>query len=230
MIYKNQKKIPSIHFVNDDYKNQIEVIKRIENVVCVTDPPFNIGYHYGTYKDNMDENEYYAMLVNLVKCFPSVIIHYPEELHKLSMLAECVPKKVVAWVYNSNTSKQHRDIAWYGLTPSFKNAWQPYKNPSDKRIKQRIANGSRGGRMYDWWNVNQVKNVNKEKTAHPCQMPIEVMKNIISTLPEESIVFDPFMGSGTTALACIELGYDFIGCEIDEKYYEIAKKRINANL
>lgn len=59
-------------------------------------------------------------------------------------------------------------------------------------------------------------------------MPLEVMKNIISTLPEESIVFDPFMGSGTTALACIELGYDFIGCEIDTEYYEVAKARINA--
>jgi DNA modification methylase len=81
--------------------------------------------------------------------------------------------------------------------------------------------------MYDWWNVNQVKNVSKDKTKHPCQMPLEVMKNIISTLPENKIVFDPFMGSGPTALACIELGYDFIGCEINEEYYEIAKSRIN---
>lgn len=80
--------------------------------------------------------------------------------------------------------------------------------------------------MYDWWNVNQVKNVSKEKTKHPCQMPLEIMKNIVSTLPAGSIVFDPFMGSGTTAQACIDLGYDFIGCEIDKDYYEIAKKRI----
>lgn len=83
--------------------------------------------------------------------------------------------------------------------------------------------------MYDWWNVNQVKNVSKDKTAHPCQMPLEIMKNIVSTLPQDSIVFDPFLGSGTTALACIDLGYDFIGCEINTDYYEIAKQRINAN-
>lgn len=82
--------------------------------------------------------------------------------------------------------------------------------------------------MYDWWNVNQVKNVSKCKSSHPCQMPLEVMKNIIATLPENSTVFDPFMGSGTTALACIDLGYDFIGCEIDKEYYDIAKQRINA--
>lgn len=59
-------------------------------------------------------------------------------------------------------------------------------------------------------------------------MPLEVMKNIVAMLPINSIIFDPFMGSGTTALACIELGYDFIGCEIDPEYYEIAKERINA--
>ena len=81
--------------------------------------------------------------------------------------------------------------------------------------------------MYDWWNVNQVKNVSKDKTKHPCQMPLEVMKNIISTLPENSIIYDPFMGSGTTAMACIDLGYDFIGYEIDKEYYEVAKERIN---
>ena len=80
--------------------------------------------------------------------------------------------------------------------------------------------------MYDWWNVNQVKNVSKDKTGHPCQMPVEVMKNIISTLPEGVTVFDPFCGSGTTGVGCVELGYDFVGCEISEQYYRIAQERI----
>lgn len=207
---------------------EIESVSEIHNVIVVTDPPFNIGYHYRTYKDRMGEQEYYRMICDIVSVFPSVIIHYPEALHKISIASKIVPEKVVSWVYNSNTAKQHRDIAWYGIKPSFTNAWQEYKNPNDKRIKERIAKGSKGGRMYDWWNVNQVKNVSKDKTAHPCQMPVEVMKNIICTLPEDSVIFDPFMGTGTTAMACIDLGYDFIGCEIDTEYYNIAKKRINA--
>ena len=81
--------------------------------------------------------------------------------------------------------------------------------------------------MYDWWNVNQVKNVSKDKTNHPCQMPLEVMKNIVSTLPDNTTIFDCFMGSGTTAIACNELGYDFIGTEIDIEYFNIAKDRVN---
>lgn len=77
--------------------------------------------------------------------------------------------------------------------------------------------------------MNQVKNKSKQKTMHPCQMPVEVMKNIVGLLPKDSIIVDPFMGSGTTAVACIDLGYDFIGIEIDKEYYNIAKKRINAS-
>ena len=227
-IYREQIKKPHIHLINDDFKNQIDSIKVMQNVVVVTDPPFNIGYHYNEYKDSMSDKDYYKMLKDIVNNFPCVFIHYPEALHRLSIETGIVPEKVVSWVYNSNTAKQHRDIAWYKIKPNFKNTLQPYKNPDDKRIKERIAMGILGGRMYDWWNVNQVKNVSKDKTKHPCQMPIEVMKNIISTLPYHSVVFDPFSGSGTTALACIELGYDFIGCEINSEYYNISKERINA--
>ena len=60
-------------------------------------------------------------------------------------------------------------------------------------------------------------------------MPLEVMKNIVGMLPQNSLIIDPFMGSGTTALACIELGYDFVGIEIDKTYYDLSKERINAN-
>ena len=228
MIYKQQLKKPNIRFINADFRKEIENIKHLPNIIVVTDPPFNIGYHYNKYNDNMNDGDYWKMLSGIVKSFPSVIIHYPEQLHQLTLTTGILPKKVVAWVYNSNTAKQHRDIGWYGIKPNMKNAFQPYKNPNDKRIKERIAKGSLGGRMYDWWEVNQVKNVSREKTKHPCQMPVEVMKNIVSTLPENSIVFDPFMGTGTTAIACIELGYDFIGCEIDTDYYNIAKEGINA--
>ena len=112
------------------------------------------------------------------------------------------------------------------MSPNFNQVRQPYKNPNDKRIKQRIADGKTGAKLYDWWNINQVKNVSKDKTAHPCQMPLEVMKNIIGILPPEATIIDPFMGSGTTGLACKEFGRNFIGIELDEKYFSIAKERL----
>ena len=199
-----------------------------KKAIIVSDPPFNIGYHYGTYKDNKDEDEYYSWLDEIISGFPAVIIHYPEALYKLSFKIGRFPDKVVSWIYNSNTAKQHRDVAFFGVKPDFTQVRQPYKNPTDKRIKERIARGCRGGRLYDWWNINQIKNVNRDKTAHPCQMPLEVMNNIIGILPknENTVIIDPFMGSGTTGMACKKYGVDFIGIEIDKSYFEIAKERI----
>ena len=174
----------------------------------------------------MQVDSYYEMLSDLLDIAPCVFIHYPESLYELTARSGKVPKKVVSWVYNSNTARQHRDIAFYGVSPDFNQVRQPYKNPNDKRIKQRIVNGKTGAKLYDWWNINQVKNVSKDKTAHPCQMPLEVMKNIIGILPIDATIIDPFMGSGTTGLACKELGRNFIGIEIDEKYFKIAKERL----
>ena len=190
------------------------------NIIIVTDPPFNINYKYNTYKDNMEEDEYYEMLDFYFHDLPCVIIHYPEQLYKLAFQIGKFPQKVVSWVYNSNTGKQHRDIAFFEVKPNFNQVKQPYKNPNDKRIKERIARGCIGAKLYDWWEINQVKNVSKEKTAHPCQMPLEVMKRIVGILPDDCLIIDPFMGAGTTGVAVLEMNKEqnvdrgFIGIEI----------------
>ena len=209
--------------INADYKT-VDIPK---DAIIVIDPPFNIGYHYRSYEDKVKEDLYYDELAKLIKDRKAVVIHYPEALHKLSIKLGYAPTRVVSWVYNSNTGRQHRDIAFYDIKPNFKQVIQPYKNPTDKRIKERIARGILGGGLYDWFNINQVKNVSKKEITHPCVMPVEVMKNIVGILPKGSLIVDCFMGSGTTGIACKQLGYDFIGIEIDPVYYEEAQKRIN---
>lgn len=162
----------------------------------------------------------------------SVVIHYPEALHELSQWLGVIPERVVSWVYPSNTPRQHRDIAFYGIKPDFNKVKQPYKNLNDKRIKERIANGCTGARIYDWWQINQVKNTSIEKTEHPCQMPLEVMERIIGVLPDEITIIDPFMGSGTTGVAVANMNKkqnanrSFVGIELDKSYYELSEKRI----
>ena len=59
-------------------------------------------------------------------------------------------------------------------------------------------------------------------------MPLEVMKRIIGVLPDGYTILDPFMGSGTTGVACKLMNRDFIGIEIDPFYFDIAQKRINS--
>lgn len=203
-----------------------QVISDCDNPIIVSDPPFNIGYKYDKYKDKMNDDDYYTFMGEVFGMCPSVIIHYPESLYKIAFQIGMFPERVVSWVYNSNTAKQHRDIAFFGVKPNFNKVRQPYKNPNDKRIQKRIAEGKTGAKLYDWWNINQVKNVSKVKTNHPCQMPLEVMTNIIGILPDDATIIDPFMGSGTTGVACKKLGRDFIGIEMSQDYFDIAKNRI----
>lgn len=194
----------------------------------VTDPPFNVGYHYSQYKDNMKEDEYYKWLCAIFNGYSCVVVHYPENLYKLAFHMEEFPDSVVSWVYNSNTARQHRDIAFFNVKPDFTKVKMPYKNPTDKRISQRIAEG-KGARMYDWMYIDQVKNVSKSPMhgmVHPCEMPLEVMRRIVGVLPEGMVIVDPFLGSGTTVLAAIANHRHYVGFEIDPAYFSIAKERI----
>lgn len=198
-----------------------------DGCIIVTDPPFNVGYGYRSYHDRMPEADYLAWLAGILGDGPCVVVHYPDMLHKLSIQLGRAPERVVSWVYNSNTAKQHRDIAFYGVAPDFRKVKQPYKNPNDKRVRKLIEQG-KGARLYDWWDVNQVKNVSREKTGHPCQMPLEVMERVIGILPDDAVIVDPFCGSGTTGVACAMLGRSFVGIEMDEEYASIARERIAA--
>jgi len=70
--------------------------------------------------------------------------------------------------------------------------------------------------------------VKVDNRTHPAEKPIELLSAIINKSSiENDTILDPFMGSGTTGVACKELGRNFIGIEIEPKYFEIAQRRIN---
>ena len=195
--------------------------------ITITDPPYNQGYAYNNYKDKLSKKDYIELLSKIPT--PCVIIHYPEET--INLLPKAIKEnceQVVCWVYNSNTGKQSRIISWWGCKPNFKKVTQPYKNLNDKRIQKRIAEGKTGAKLYDWWNINQVKNVSKEKTEHPCQIPEKVIENIIlTTVSKDDLIIDVFAGSGTTGIVAEKLGYKSIMYEIDRDYCKIIEKRKN---
>lgn len=120
----------------DSFEALRDIANECERPVIVTDPPFNIGYHYGRYRDRVDDGEYFASLAEMFSEYPSVVVHYPEALHRLSMEMGAAPIRVVSWVYPSNTRRQHRDIAFWGVEPDFTLVRRPYRNPNDKRVKE----------------------------------------------------------------------------------------------
>ena len=67
-------------------------------------------------------------------------------------------------------------------------------------------------------------------SAHPTQKPVEVMAWCLGFLPDARTILDPFMGSGTTGVACVQLGRKFIGIELEPRYFDIACRRISDEL
>jgi DNA modification methylase len=200
-----------------------EVLADLEGVV-VTDPPFNVGYHYEGYNDKLPEAEYLDLMKAALR-LPSAVIHYPEDIFRIATSIGAHPTKCASWVYHANTPKQWRMVAWFGVEPDFRRVRQPYKNPGDKRIQALMAKGSEGSALYDWWQVDQVKNISGDKVFHPCQMPLGVMRNIVGVTPAE-VIIDPFMGSGSTLRAAKDLGRRAIGIELSEAYCEQAARRM----
>jgi site-specific DNA-methyltransferase (adenine-specific)/modification methylase len=76
------------------------------------------------------------------------------------------------------------------------------------------------------WRWNGMIRQGNEERYHPTQKPLEVMKWVIELCPKSETILDPFMGSGTTGVAAIQLGRKFIGIEREPKYFDIACKRI----
>ena len=67
----------------------------------------------------------------------------------------------------------------------------------------------------------------KERTEHPTQKPLILMQELLNIHTNKyDVVLDPFMGSGSTGVACKSLNREFIGIELDEKYFSIARDRI----
>jgi DNA modification methylase len=99
-----------------------------------------------------------------------------------------------------------------------------YKNKSESTTV------NTGGRYpVDVLDVPTVGGFSPEKVGHPTQKPLELIEWLIKTYTNKGdLVFDPFMGSGTTGVACRQLGRRFIGIEKDRGFYEMAKKRIES--
>ena len=107
---------------------------------------------------------------------------------------------------------------------------------------------AKGGAMGSWWRNNHEwicaftkgkprplphcsffntwKGIKPQGGEHPSEKPLALISYLVETVPEGGTILDPFMGSGTTGVASVESGKKFIGIEINEKYFDIACKRI----
>ena len=124
---------------------------------------------------------------------------------------DLIPYRSSCWIFwdkdNAESFFADGELAW----TSFSTALRIYK--------------------FRWHGMIQQDMANKEERFHPTQKPVELFKDIIRDYGVKNghkLIFDPFMGSGTTAVACKSLGIDFVGCELEPDYVAIANKRLEA--
>lgn len=233
-----------IKFYLDDFR-EVLPLKNIQTVIV--DPPYNINFNYGkNFKDNINPEEYKALMFDVLdlsykstkKDSSMFLINYPEiiaELFQTIKLTKWNIHQWISWVYPSNIGHSsrkfttaHRSILW--LTKDEPKIYmdrvtQPYKNPTDKRVKKLIESGKTGTNLYNWWVINLVKNVSKDKESYVNQIPREVLRRLIlATTDKRNIVLDPMCGTGSTLLAARDEGRSGIGIDINSDLKKIWKK------
>ncbi len=240
------------HVFNEDV---MQVLKRLPDNSIDTiygDPDYNVGINYAGKNYTQKWDEYIAWYVDLTKECMRILkptgnlfmLNYPKQNAWLRVKylddAACAVHDYV-WVYNTNVGHSrkkfttaHRSILHATKTKNnrfFKeNVVQPYKNPTDKRIRQRIAAGHKGRMPYSWFYFDLVKNVSKDKTFHAAQIPLPLVEMLIKASTQKGDdVFILFGGSGSELVLCQQLERNFISCEIHPEYYQMILDRLNNN-
>lgn len=227
---------------NDDCFNILSTLSNIDLVV--TDPPylyetdeFKVGAG-GTVNTSMRLDASLTQLndVNLIKSydiekFGKIMFDIQEDLN---LYLWCNKAQIPLYFdfYVTKNKCKFDIICWHKT-----NALPTYANKylTDTEYLLYFHNGK--GRCYPQnyedaktFYLAPINHKDKKTFNHPTIKPLDItMKIIRNSSKEEQTVLDPFMGSGTTGVACKKLNRNFIGIEINEKYYNLAKNRIESN-
>lgn len=250
---KKIKYRPIEEFENQVFNEDIfKLLDRLppKSIDCIfSDPDYNVGIKYNTKSYTIKYEAYIKWYIQLAKKSLRVLkdtgnlffINYPQQNSYLRVKyldKACYDVLDYSWVYNSNvgqTSRRfttaHRSVLHCTKSKDnnfYKdNVAQPYKNPTDRRILENIANGSLGCMPYSWFYFDLVKNVSKEKTMHACQIPQKLSELLIKSCTQENdTVLIHFGGSGAEIDVCRRNRRKFIAAELDTEYFNLINDRI----
>ncbi len=202
-----------------DCREILPTLPKVDAVI--TDPPYGIGEHGGKRRygpasasRGFASSKDYEQLnwdnePPDAQCFATVISMAP-----VSMI----------WGANHFASKLPREI----LDSPFWLVWHKKGGDKSSFADCELAWTNIPGAVryfrHDWVGFGAINS--GEKRLHPTQKPVRVMEWCMGFVPEAQNVTDPFMGSGTTGVACVRLGKSFVGIEREPKYFDIACRRI----
>ena len=238
--------------INDDVMAVLQDLPDSCIDMIYGDPDYNIGVSYNGRTFTSSWDEYIEWYISLARESLRVLrdngnlffINYPKQNAHLRVKfldQHAWDVQDYVWVYNTNVGHSsrrfttaHRSILH--ATKSKHNKFykeqvaQPYQNPTDRRIRERIRQGHTGRMPYSWLNFNLVKNVSQQKANHPCQIPEDLSELLIKscTVPGDTI-FVLFGGSGSEVIQSQKFGLSFITCEMQPYYCDIIESRLRNN-
>ena len=232
----------------------LQLLREIpDNSVDMTfaDPPFNLKKKYNSYYDRLEVKVYMDWceqwirhMVRITKPTGAIFIHnIPKWLtfyvHILNEYAHF--KHWISW--NAPTSPMGKSLqpAHYGILFYVKEPRQhkmyEIRMPHERERKSTYLRKDYGGKKSGlhpfgplvsdvWSDIHRIKHT-KYRDQHPCQLPIPLIERLILMVTDEhDVILDPFIGTGTTAIAAKKLGRKYIGFEQDQKYTHISKQHL----
>ena len=231
----------------------LEVMRKIpDNSAAVTfaDPPFNLKKKYKSYYDKHEVEEYLSWckewlneIVRITKPTGSIFVHnipkwliyFGSYLNEIAIFRHWIAWDAMGAPLGKTLLPNHYGILYYVKSDEFKFY--------DIRILHKRCRfchyilqdyGGKKSQMHQfgpltsdvWTDIHRIRH-KKRRDEHPCQLPIHLLERLLLMSSDEGdIIFDPFMGTGTTAIAAKKLGRKFMGIDIDTTYVEMTNKKL----
>ena len=223
--------------------------------LILADPPYGLGKDYGNDSDMRSGEDFLAwtrswLELAIPKLKPSGSLYifctwqYAPEIFcflktHLTMVNEIIWDRRVPSMGGTTRrfTSVHDNIGFFAVSKDYYFDLDPVRIPYDavtkKARSRKLFEGSKwlelGYNPKDVWSVSRLHRQHAERVDHPTQKPLEIVERmVLASCPPGGRVLDPFMGSGTTAVACARQRREFVGYEINESYCAIARERVSA--
>jgi site-specific DNA-methyltransferase (adenine-specific) len=239
------------HIILGDCLSSIKKIPNGSIDVTFADPPFNLKKSYNSYNDKRNVEEYLSWckewlkeMVRVTKPTGSIFVHnipkwliyFASYLNGIAIFRHWIAWDAMGTPLGKTLLPTHYGILYYVKSKDYK-----FYDIRSLHKRCRTCNyilkdyGGKKDQMHQfgpivsdvWTDIHRIRH-KKRRDEHPCQLPVPLLERLLlMTTDENDIVLDPFIGAGTTAIAAKKLGRRYIGLDIDPKYVEITKKKLN---
>jgi site-specific DNA-methyltransferase (adenine-specific) len=238
---------------NEDFLEGVSKIADQSIDLVIADPPYGLGKDYGNESDKIYGNDliewtcaWLKLVIPKIKDTGSLYIfatwQYSPEIFSF-LKKHMVMNNEIIWDRRVPSmggttrkfSSVHDNIGFFSKTSKYYFDLDPIRIPYDEETKKARSRSIFVGKKWlevgynpkDVWAISRLHRIHSEREDHPTQKPLELIERMVkSTCPPGGTILDPFAGSGTTIDAAVKNNRYSIGFEINPKYCEVIKDRI----